>query len=163
MEISTCVIGVIGGGTVDAATVKNAYDTGALIAERGAQLVTGGLGGVMEAASRGAHDKKGTVIAIIPSNNKADANTYATVIIPSGMGIARNVLVVQTADVLIAFPGEYGTLSEISLALNIGKPVIAMPGVWNLGKAGVVDATLFKQANDPAHAVGLALGILSAK
>jgi uncharacterized protein (TIGR00725 family) len=163
MDIGKCTIGIIGGGNADAATSKIAYETGSLIAERGAQLVTGGLGGVMEAASKGAYEKKGTVIAIIPSNNKIDSNPFATVIIPSGMGIARNVLVVQTADVLIAFPGEYGTLSEIGLALNIGKPVIAMPGVWNIGKAGMVDAGLFKQANDPAHAVGLALGILAAR
>lgn len=162
MSTSKNIIGVIGGGSdIDKSTSDAALETGRLVAGRGAVLVCGGLGGVMEAAAKGASEAGGTVIGILPSSNKADANPYVTIAIPSGMGIGRNILVVQTADVLIAFPGSYGTLSEISLALNLGKPVIYLPGVWNLAKIGKVDGNLFKEAFDPAHAVALALSTLA--
>jgi uncharacterized protein (TIGR00725 family) len=156
------IIGVIGGGDdVDKSTFDAAFETGRLVAERGAVLVCGGLGGVMEAAAKGASEAGGTVIGILPSGNKNDANPFVTIAIPTGMGMGRNILVVQTADVLIAFPGSYGTLSEIGLALNSGKPVIYLPGVWNLSKAGKVDGNLFKEAFDPAQAVALALSTMA--
>ena len=162
MENRKSVIGIIGGGVdIDQTVLGVATETGKLIAGRGAILVCGGLGGVMEAASKGAFEAGGTVIGILPANDKVGSNPYLTVAIPTGMGIARNVLVVQTADVLIAFPGSYGTLSELGLALNTGKPVVYMPGVWNLSKAGKVDGNLFKEAFDPAHAVALALSTLA--
>lgn len=154
-------IGVIGGNEVDKTTLDAAAETGRLIAERGAVLVCGGLGGVIEAASRGASEASGIVVGILPSSEKSDGNPFLSIVIPTGMGIARNVLVVQAADVLIAFPGEYGTLSEVAMALNLGKPVIYMPGVWNLSKIGKVDGNLFKEAFDPAHAVALALSSLA--
>ena len=136
MDNRKSVIGVIGGGSdVDKSTFDAACETGRLIAERGAVLVCGGLGGVMEAAAKGAFEAGGTVIGILPSGDKTNANPYVSIAIPTGMGMGRNMLLVQTADVLIAFPGSYGTLSEIGLALNSGKPVIYLPGVWNLSKA----------------------------
>jgi len=157
MAVNTVTIGVIGGNTIDENTWQEAYNVGAGIAARGAYLVCGGLGGVMEAASRGASEAGGTVIGILPSADKRSANQFVSVVIPTGLGLARNTLVVQASDVLIAFPGSYGTLSEIGFALNVGKTVIRMPGAWNLPRIGKVEAALFKEATDATHAVGLAL------
>ena len=156
-EAGRLTIGVIGGASADEMTLAAAREVGAQIAARGANLVCGGLGGVMEAASQGAAENGGTVIGILPGERKADANPHVSIAVPTGMGIARNVLVVRTADVLIAFPGSYGTLSEIALALNLGKTVIAMPGTWDISRIGTVDRALFKEAVDAQHAVGLAL------
>jgi uncharacterized protein (TIGR00725 family) len=152
-------IGVIGGSRVDEKTSKLAYETGQQIAANEAHLVCGGLGGVMEAASKGAAEAGGTVIGLLPSDSREEANPYLSVAIPTGLGIGRNVLVVRAADVLIAFPGAYGTLSEMALALNLGKVVIYMPGAWDLTRIGTVDRSLFKEAVDAKHAIGLALGI----
>jgi uncharacterized protein (TIGR00725 family) len=163
MATRKITIGVIGGGEADAPVLDAAYEVGKLIAGRGANLVCGGLGGVMEAASKGAAEVGGTVIGIIPSADKNDANPYVTHVIPTAMGMGRNVLVVHTADAIIAFPGSYGTLSEIALALNAGKPVIYMPGVWSLSKIGKVDSALFKEAVNPVHAVGLALDLFATR
>jgi hypothetical protein len=151
-------IGVIGsGGPLSQEAAELAYDVGRHIALNDAVLMCGGLGGVMEAASRGAFDNKGIVVGIVPSENKADANPYTTAVIPSGMGAGRNVLVVRAADALIAFPGSFGTLSEIALAMNMGKTVIYMPGSWELGKIAAIDVSRFKPAFEPGQAVGLAL------
>ncbi len=94
-------------------------------------MVCGGLSGIMEAASRGAAQEGGTIIGILPGSDKVEANPHITFPIPTGLGVARNVLVVRTADVLIALPGGPGTLSEIALALNIGKPVVDL-GEWKI-------------------------------
>lgn len=154
------IIGVIGANNPTANDIKLAQEVGTLIANRGAILVTGGLGGIMEAASKGAASHGGTVIGILPGLEKSAANQFVTIAIPSGLGIARNILVVHTAEVLIAFPGSYGTLSEISVALAEQKVVIFMPGVWDLRKIGQVDSTLFKEAFNANQAVGLALDAL---
>ncbi len=150
-------IGVVGGNSASEEVLASAREVGRQIAARGATLVCGGLGGVMEAASQGASEHGGTVVGILPGEDRHAANAYVTVAVATGMGTGRNVLVARTADVLIAFPGSYGTLSEIALALTMGKRVIAMPGAWELGRAGEVDRALFKEAVDAQHAVGLAL------
>jgi uncharacterized protein (TIGR00725 family) len=150
-------IGVIGGSRIDEQTAALAYEVGKHIAKNGAVLVCGGLAGVMEAASRGAAENGGLVLGILPGEEKHDANPFVHVVLPSGLGTARNVLVVRASDALIAFPGSYGTLSEISLALTHGKTVIYMPGTWDLKKIGRVDSALFKEALHPKQAVGLAL------
>ena len=157
------VIGVIGGAEATEETLKIAYETGAFIANNNAILVCGGLSGVMEAASRGAHDNGGIVVGIIPGAEKSAANPWVSIVIPTAMGFARNALVVNTADVLIAFPGKFGTLSEIGLALNQKKPVIYLPGAWDLQKIEAVDASLYKEAFDAHGAVGLALDALRGK
>ncbi len=155
----TC-IGVIGGAEVSSEIYDRAFDVGQHIANNGAFLVCGGLGGVMEAAAKGASEAGGTVIGFLPGEDATAANPYVTIPIPTGMGIGRNVLVVRTSDVLIAFPGSYGTLSEIGLALNLGKTVIQFPSGWDIRKIGRVDASLFKEAGDPRQAVGFALDSL---
>jgi uncharacterized protein (TIGR00725 family) len=163
MKKYAITIGVIGGNQVEEKTYQLAYEIGSLIATRGAAMVCGGLGGVMEAAARGAHENNGFVIGLLPGSDKSDANQYVDIAIPTGLGVSRNVLVVQAADVLIAMPGSYGTLSEIAVALTLSKTVIYMPGVWDLGKIAPVSAAFFKEAATPAQAVGLALDALAQK
>jgi uncharacterized protein (TIGR00725 family) len=161
LTVANSAIGVIGGGdSPDSRIAELAYETGKHIALNGALLVCGGRGGVMEAASRGAAENGGIVVGLLPGERKQDANPYVHVSLPTGMGIGRNVLVVRGADVLIAFPGSYGTLSEMALALNLGKTVIYLPGSWELRKIGAVDSALLKEAFDAAQAVGLALNAL---
>lgn len=162
MPQSIC-IGVIGAKETDQATYDIAYELGGLIAARGATLVCGGLGGVMEAACKGARENGGTTIGIIPGLDKKDANPYVSIALPSGMGIARNTLVVNMSDALIAFPGSYGTLSEIAFALAAGKTVVYLPGAWDLKKIAPVDGNLFKEAFDARHAIGVALGALGGR
>jgi hypothetical protein len=161
MAAPSMTIGVIGGSTTSKENAAAAYEVGRLIARNGAVLVCGGLGGIMEAAGKGAHEAGGQVVGILPGEHKNEANPYVSLAIPTGMGIGRNMLVVRASDVLIAFPGSFGTLSEIALALNVGKPIVRMPGTWNLGKIATIDNSLFKEAMDPAHAVGLALAMVA--
>jgi uncharacterized protein (TIGR00725 family) len=156
-------IGVIGGAEASEETLRIAYEVGKYIAGNNAVLVCGGLGGVMEAASRGAAENDGLVVGIIPGADRSEANPHVNVVIPTGMGQARNALVVNSSDVIIAFPGKFGTLSEIGLALNSGKTVVYLPGAWNLQKTGPIDASLYKEAFDAYSAVGLALDALRKK
>jgi len=122
------VIGVIGAGACGPQTSETARQVGGLIAKRGAALVCGGLGGVMEAACQGASENGGLTIGILPGDNSEEANKYVKVPIVTDMGHARNVIIVHTAQALIAIEGEYGTLSEIAIALKLGKPVISIGG-----------------------------------
>jgi len=119
-------IGVIGAGHCDKSTYDIASTLGREIGSRGWILVSGGLGGVMEGACRGCLEAGGTTVGILPGLDKADANPWVAVPISTGMGEARNVLVVRASDILIAVAGGYGTLSEIALGLKIGKPVIGI-------------------------------------
>jgi len=119
-------IAVAGGGRCNRRTERLAYAVGAAVAAAGAVLVCGGLGGVMEAAARGAAEGGGTVVGLVPSYDPARANRHLAIVIPTGMGHARNVLVAASGDVLIALPGEHGTLAEIALARAIGRPVVAL-------------------------------------
>jgi uncharacterized protein (TIGR00725 family) len=141
--------------------IAAAYEVGRLIARRNAIMVCGGLGGIMESAARGAAEHGGIVVGIIPGEDKLAANQYCHIVIPTGMGVGRNVQVVRSSDVLIAFAGAYGTLNEISCALALHKVVITMPGAWNLTKIGQIDTSLFKEAHDAVHAVGLALSSIT--
>jgi hypothetical protein len=150
-------IAVVGGNRVTGEVANTAFEVGSHIGLNGAILVCGGLGGVMEAAAKGAKKAGGTVVGILPGESGDDANPHVDIAIPTGMGIGRNVLVVRTADVVVALPGAYGTLSEIAVALSLGKTVIYLPGAWKLTKIGTIDSALFKEAFEPAQAVGLAL------
>lgn len=127
----TFVIGVVGSGDSEKRHDPLANEVGSLIARHGAVVVCGGLSGIMEAASRGAVQEGGTTIGILPGSDKGEANPFITFPIPTGLGIARNVLIVKTADALVALPGGPGTLSEIAMALNIGKPVVDL-GKWEI-------------------------------
>jgi len=125
------IIGVIGGGDAGLAQSAAATEVGRLIARRGWHLVCGGLGGVMEAAARGAHEAGGVTIGLLPGNYREAANPFITVPIATGLGEGRNLLIVRTSDLLIAIGGKYGTLSEIALALKTGKPVIGLDS-WDI-------------------------------
>jgi uncharacterized protein (TIGR00725 family) len=150
---------VVGGGEADADTCRTAEAVGRGLARRGAVVVCGGLGGVMEAACRGAKAEGGTTVGILPGLHRADANAFVDVALPTGLGEARNALVVRAADALVAVAGEFGTLSEIALALRLGTPVVGVD-TWELGRAGrPVEAIV--RVEDPdeaaARAVELAL------
>ncbi len=108
-----------------------AYDVGLLLARGGFVVVNGGLDGVMEAAARGARDGGGIVVGLLPGDDGADANPHLTVAIPTGLGEARNALVVAAAEAVIAVGGSWGTLSEIALARRGGKPVVCLRG-WSV-------------------------------
>ena len=150
-------VAVVGGSEPDAEAAAMAEEVGRLVAEGGAVLVCGGLGGVMEAACRGAKAAGGTTVGILPTSDRADANRYVDIAIPTGMGEARNALVVRAADVLIAVAGEFGTLSEIALALRTGTPVVGL-ATWELAKGGQpVDAIV--RASTPGDAVAAALAL----
>ena len=146
------IIGVIGAGNATAVGLSNAYLVGRLIAEKGAVLVCGGLGGVMESASRGCVEAGGDVIGILPGDSSFTANPYVTLPIVTAMGHARNVIIAQTASALIAIEGEYGTLSEIAISLKLGKPV-AQLGSWPQ-----ISTTL--QAETPKQAVEMIFAAL---
>jgi uncharacterized protein (TIGR00725 family) len=119
-----------------------------LLGGRGAVVVSGGLGGVMEAACRGAKEAGATTLGILPGLDRAEANPYVDVAVPTGMGEARNALVVRAADALIAVGGGYGTLSEVALALKTGKPVVGL---------GSFELDGMTQAGSPREAVDAAL------
>jgi uncharacterized protein (TIGR00725 family) len=135
--MSKKIIGVIGGRDVTDDLLAAAEEVGSLIARKGYSLICGGLTGVMEAASRGAKEAGGTTIGILPQDDKSHANPYIDVPVATGMGIGRNVIIARTADALIAVGGEYGTLSEIAFALQLGKPVIGIES-WDV--KGVIEA-----------------------
>jgi len=131
------IIAVIGGRRTENALLREAEEVGRLIAGNGAVLVCGGLGGVMEAASRGAKAEGGLTVGILPQNDAKAVNQYIDIPIVTGLGIGRNVVIARTADALIAVGGEYGTLSEIAFALQMGKPVIGIR-TWDI--KGVIPA-----------------------
>jgi len=120
------IIGVIGGHIVNKRIYNIAYETGKLIAENGFALVTGGLGGVMEAASKGAKEKGGIVLGILPGTSKSSANAYVDIPIPTGMSEMRNMLIVRTTDAIIAIDGKKGTQSEIAFALILEKKIVGI-------------------------------------
>jgi uncharacterized protein (TIGR00725 family) len=142
-------VAVIGGSRPPRAALLQAAEVGRLLAARGAVLVCGGLGGVMEAAARGVREAGGLTVGILPGPDPAAANLYIDVPVATGLGYTRNSLVVLNADAVIAVDGEYGTLSEIAYALIYGKKVVGL-GTWEI--KGVVPA------GDPEEAVRLALG-----
>jgi uncharacterized protein (TIGR00725 family) len=129
-----------GGEDVEPALLVAAEEVGALLARAGAVLVSGGLGGVMEAACRGARGAGGTTLGILPGSDRAAANAFVDVAVATGMGELRNGLVVRCADALVAIGGGYGTLSEIALSLKAGTPVVGI-GSWDIdGMRAAADA-----------------------
>ena len=148
-------VAVVGSGHASESECDQAARLGRALAEAGAVVVCGGLGGVMEAVCRGARDGGGLSIGLLPGPDRNAAKAYVDVAVPTGMGEGRNVLVVRGADAVVAVGGEYGTLSEVALALQADIPVIGL-GTWELGKHGrVVDA--IQRAASPEEAADAAL------
>jgi uncharacterized protein (TIGR00725 family) len=131
------------------------------LAAAGAVVVCGGLGGVMEAACRGARSAGGLTVGLLPGLDPRGANPWVEVIIPTGLGEARNLLVVRSAAAVIAIDGEYGTLSEIAFALRVGTPVVGV-GTWLLTRPDGLEDSGIVAVDDPADAVALALELAAA-
>jgi uncharacterized protein (TIGR00725 family) len=148
-------VAVCGSGTATEGEAARAEEVGRLLAEAGAIVVCGGLTGVMDAAARGAAAAGGTAVGLLPGADRTEASEHLTVSLPLGMGEARNAFVVRAADALIAVGGEWGTLSEIALAVKMGKPVIGLD-TWHPARDGVVSGGV-QAAADPADAVARAL------
>jgi uncharacterized protein (TIGR00725 family) len=149
------LIGVIGGSEVSPPVARLAEEVGREIARRGAVLVCGGLGGVMEAACRGASEAGGLTIGILPGESREAANPNVKIPIVTGIGYARNVAVVKTAQAVIAINGSYGTLTEIGHALQSGIPVIGL-GTWSIAIDGKTDKSIIP-AKNPKEAVDKAM------
>jgi uncharacterized protein (TIGR00725 family) len=140
-------VAVIGGGKAEGATLTLAYKVGQEIARRGAVLICGGLGGVMQAAAQGAQEAGGVTIGILPGPDRRAANPFLTYSLVTNIGYARNMVIAHSADGLIAVDGSYGTISEAAIALKLGKPVVGVKVKWRLDG--------LKMAGTPEEAVGI--------
>jgi uncharacterized protein (TIGR00725 family) len=142
-------------------TLEWAEEVGQLLARAGATVVTGGLGGVMRAASRGARAAGGSTIGILPGADAAEANEFVQLAIPTGLGVVRNLVVVTAADAVVAVGGRHGTLSEIGLALRMGREVVGL-GSWRIESDQRVGGPRLHRARDPREAAQLALRLAKA-
>lgn len=152
------IIGVIGGASCSQEIYQLAVEVGKGIAKSGNILICGGLGGVMEAACKGAKSVGGLTIGVLPGRLKSEANPWVDIPIITGMGVARNVIVVRSSDSIIAIDGEYGTLSELAIAANIGVPIVGLK-TWEVkttGREGALTLPI-KRVNTPEEAVELAI------
>ena len=149
-------IAVIGPGPdAGEAELAQAEEAGAAIADAGATLICGGLGGVMEAACRGARSRGGFTVGLLPGTDREDANGWVVLALPTGLGEARNALIARAADAVVAIGGGWGTLSEIAFALRAGVPVLGV-GTWELARGGEPVAGV-RAVDDAATAVAEAL------
>jgi len=151
-------VAVIGASQATEWELATAETLGRLLAEQGCVLVCGGLGGVMNAAARGCHAAGGVSIGILPGDDRDDASRSLTVAIATGFGEARNAIVARSADAVIAVGGEFGTLSEIALALKMGRPVIGL-GTWELGRDDL-DRDPIVRAETPEEAIAALAGLI---
>jgi len=151
------IIGVIGGDQAPDDALAVAYELGRAIGERGHITLTGGRGGVMREACRGAKDAGGLTLAIVPGEDLSDVNEYVDIPVITGLGFARNTLIARTANALIAVDGHYGTLSEIAFGLIAKTPVIGLD-TWQLRDANEIDAPIVR-AGSAVEAVATAIRI----
>ena len=155
------IVAVVGDGQCDAATAAEAEAVGRALAEAGATVVCGGLGGVMEAVCRGAKSAGGATVGILPGLDRRAANPYVDIPIVTGMDQARNLIVARTGQAVIAVRGGYGTLSEIAHALKAGIPVVGL-GTWKLSRPGDSSDAIHR-ADTPAEAARLAVALARAE
>ncbi|MFP4640775.1 MAG: TIGR00725 family protein [Dehalococcoidia bacterium] len=153
------LIGVIGGGNCSSEGARMAEAVGHELAKNGATLVCGGLGGVMEAACKGAKEAGGLTIGILPGNDKTSANPYVDIPIVTGMGEMRNVIIIKSVQAAIAIEGEFGTLSEIAHCFKWGVPVVGL-NTWEFSRQGQVLGSVIK-ASSPQDAVEKALATIN--
>ena len=154
-------IAVVGGAQCSRDEVKLAEAVGVELAKHGVTLVCGGLGGVMEAACKGARSAKGKTVGILPGGTREEANPYVDIPIVTGMGEARNVIVVNTAQAVIAIGGKFGTLSEIAYALRYKIPIVGL-NTWSLSRNGRLVRSIIVASN-PKEAVEKALAAIKGK
>jgi len=150
-------VSVIGAGEAGADVLVDAEAVGRGLARAGAIVVCGGRGGVMEAACRGAVAEGGVTVGLLPDADRAHANPFVSVAVPTGMGELRNGLVARAGDAVIAIGGEFGTLSEIGFALKLGRPVVGL-GTWELARGGEPVAAI-ETVSTPQDAVARALAL----
>jgi uncharacterized protein (TIGR00725 family) len=155
-------IAVVGGGADDSELAELAEDVGRRLAAAGAVLVCGGRGGVMEAAARGARESGGDVIGVLPTESPDDANPHVTHAVATGMGHARNVAVVASADAVIAIGGEWGTLAEVAFARRLERPVVALDSWTVSGRGEMHEGPGIEAVDSPAKAVERALALAAA-
>ena len=151
------IIGVIGGSAPTKEETATAEAVGRALAQAGAALVCGGMGGVMKAACRGTKSAGGLTIGILPGTDRSEANPYVDIPIVTGIRCARNVIIARTAQAVIAVGGSYGTLSEIAFALSFGVPVVGL-GTWEVERNGHSPAPIIYAAT-PEEAVERALAL----
>lgn len=151
-------VAVIGASAATEWEVATAERLGRLLAEAGCVVVCGGLGGVMDAAARGVEAGGGVCVGILPGEDRSGASPHLTVAIATGFGEARNAIVARSADAVVAVGGEYGTLSEIALALKMGTPVIGL-GTWELGRDDLARDPIVR-AETPEEVLGHLRAIL---
>jgi hypothetical protein len=155
-----CQVAIIGSGDANEPDIAVAERVGSALASAGAIVICGGLGGVMAAACRGAKSAGGLTVGILPGQDVSDANAWVDVAIPTGLGEARNFLVISSATAVIAVGGGYGTLSEVALALRAAIPVIGI-GTWSLIRSnGDIDEGII-EIEDPSEGVAVALRLAS--
>ncbi len=150
-----CNISVIGGSSVDEEYCSIAYDIGRLLSERGCIVVCGGLTGVMECVAKGVKDSGGISVGILPGTSLNEGNRYLTVKIPTGIGFARNFLVVRAGEAVISVDGSSGTRSEAYFAISEGKSVVSI-GDLSIQPRKPTEGKFFK-ASDPSEAVEIAI------
>ena len=151
------IIAVIGNSSCSPKEAKLAEVVGELLAQRGATIMCGGLGGVMEAVCRGAKSKGGLTVGILPGQDSSMANSWVDIPVVTGLGEARNAAVVKSAQAVVAIGGAYGTLSEIAYALKNGIPVIGLH-TWSLSRDGREDDSIIR-VNSAAEAVDRAVSL----
>ena len=151
------IIAIIGDSSCSRQEAKLAESIGELLAQRGATVICGGLGGVMEAACRGAKSRGGLTVGILPGQDSSTANPWVDIPVVTGIGEARNVAVVKSAQAVIAVCGGYGTLSEIAYALKSGIPVIGL-NTWSLSRNGREDNSIIR-VKSAAEAVDKAISL----
>lgn len=157
---SKVYVGVIGGSyNLSQDVESSAIEMGRLIAKEGWIIICGGRGGVMEAVAKGASQEGGVVIGILPGPSREEGNPYLTYAIPTALGHFRNFIIAQASDILIAFEGEYGTLSEVAIGLRLEKPIISLAG-WEL-KGRNFKAKGIYEASSPEEAIKLIKKILN--
>ena len=159
MPDSRKFVAVIGSSQASAKETKLAEEVGRQLAKKGVVLVCGGLGGIMEAACRGARSQGGITVGILPGEKREAANPYVQIPVVTGMGYARNVAVAKSAQAVIAIGGSYGTLSEIAHALQSDVPVIGL-NTWSLSRNGQPDKSIIP-AKKPTEAVNKALELIA--
>jgi uncharacterized protein (TIGR00725 family) len=143
MDQQKITISVIGGHDAKGEVAELAYNVGKLVAQEGAVLVCGGLGGVMTFCAKGAKENNGTTIGLLPGKEKSDANPFIDIALPTSMGYSRNCMVACSADIIVALPGREGTNTEICYGLVFKRPVIDL-GNWNID--GMIKAKTLRQA-----------------
>ena len=159
--MTTVRIAVLGPNDCSPAEYALGVKVGAGIAVRGGTLLCGGLGGMMDAAAKGAKSEDGRTVGILPGDADADANPHIDIALPTGIGAFRNMLIVRAADAAIAIRGGYGTLSEIAFALRLGVPVVGL-NTWSVAQNGAPDGGIHL-ATTPEEAVDTAFRLAGIK